>query len=119
MLHIIFDLRNVNNGGFTLQSSMLPLLNCLLPSVFRFLKKASPPPPEDELPSDGIAFCLNLNSTFSLATAAAATTGAPERFRGAWKSIFSSSLFSLEIILELFYGVVHVDHVVVEYIMLA
>ena len=37
-----------SHSAAAFQSSMLPLLNCRLPSVFRFLKNASPPP--DELP---------------------------------------------------------------------
>ena len=55
----------------------------------------------DELPSDGIAFCLNLNSTLgsgAIAAGSRITGGAgAERFRGTWKSIFSSSGFSLKI----------------------
>ena len=48
-----------------------------------------------------MAFCLNLNSTLGSGAIAAGSritggAGAMDLFRGTWKSIFSSSFFSLQ-----------------------
>ena len=54
----------------------------------------------EEFPREGMAFCLNLNSTLgsgAIAAGSRITGGAgADLFRGTWKSIFSSSFFSLQ-----------------------